>query len=101
MIPLAPLPPPPFAPAPIPNAFPKDPVDNQVATEQEKYRIDLDSRLPRWQGPSESLSTPIQKESGIPGSGWWLEDLGPGGLDKDWLSMAVDILLKIRKYKDA
>ena len=100
MIPLAPLPLPPFQPAPIPAIFPKDPVDPVVAAEQEKIRQELDSRLARWSGPAEKLSTPVEKESGIPGSGWWLDDLGPSGVNHDWQSMAFNILSKLRRYKD-
>lgn len=100
MIPLAPLPAPPFHPAPVPAVFPKDPVDPGVALEQEKIRQDLDSRLARWPGPQEKLLPLEWGSSGIPGAGWWLDDLGPMAGNADWQSMAYDVLSKLRRYTD-
>lgn len=100
MIPPAPLPPPPFIPAPLPSTCPKDPVDPAVAAEQERIRADLDSRLPRWPGPAEHLGSAVERDSGIPGSGWWNDDLGPNG-PHDWPALAMNILIKLKNYKDA
>jgi hypothetical protein len=94
-----PLPPYPFTPAPIPAVFPKDTVDPSVAAEQEKIRAELDSRLTRWTGPSENLGGLGEKESGIPGNGWWMEDIGGKGV-AEWGGLAFDILFKLRNYKD-
>jgi hypothetical protein len=70
-----------------------------VAAEQEKIRAELDSRLTRWTGPSENLGGLGEKESGIPGNGWWMEDIGGKGV-AEWGGLAFDILFKLRNYKD-